>query len=399
MKDLAAYIKDLQATLHQLPIERVEQTIRALEDARTQGKHVFIFGNGGSASTASHFVCDLAKNTRGEGGPLFKAIGLSDNMALMTAYGNDEGYESVFAHQLANLVSKDDVVIAISTSGNSPNVLQAVEVARAAGARTIAFTGETGGELTTMSDLSIHVPSDRIEHVEDVHLILEHMITARLRSVEDPAWIQWPVIERQDLETVAADQLPIPDSRAMSASVPNNSYWRAVPNDEERPKRDRVVQRLLALSVDSVGAQSGCAVLVDEKSKPSTGYLTYQGKHWEAAGDAMEDVLEHGLAGWVMHNRQPVLIGSTAQDPRWLSRTWDSEGPNPRSVLSAPLINAGILLGVLTMVYPAANRFNEDDLAVLSAFSSGLAQLARRGSQETPLHPSDQDDVDRQIGP
>ncbi len=139
-------------------------------------------GNGGSASTATHFVCDLAKNTRKEGWPHYKAIGLSDNMALFSAYANDEGYENVFAQQLANLVMPEDIVIAISASGNSRNVLNAVSFAKSANATTIGFTGFNGGNLASMVDINIHVNSNIIEHVEDIHLMLEHMIVKSLRE-------------------------------------------------------------------------------------------------------------------------------------------------------------------------------------------------------------------------
>jgi D-sedoheptulose 7-phosphate isomerase len=139
-------------------------------------------GNGGSASTATHFVCDLAKNTRKEGWPHFKVIGLADNMALFSAYANDEGYENVFAQQLANLVMPEDIVIAISASGNSKNVLNGVSLAKTANAITIGFTGFDGGKLCSMVDINIHVNSNIIEHVEDIHLILEHMIVRSLRE-------------------------------------------------------------------------------------------------------------------------------------------------------------------------------------------------------------------------
>jgi D-sedoheptulose 7-phosphate isomerase len=137
-------------------------------------------GNGGSASTATHFVCDLAKNTRKEGWPPFRVIGLSDNMALMTAYANDEGYENVFAQQLASFIQPWDIVIGISTSGNSPNVLNAIALANQKNAITIGFTGFDGGLLGTMVDIQVHTPSDRIEQVEDIHLILEHLMCSVL---------------------------------------------------------------------------------------------------------------------------------------------------------------------------------------------------------------------------
>jgi D-sedoheptulose 7-phosphate isomerase len=139
-------------------------------------------GNGGSASTASHFVCDLSKNTRRDGWPRFKVIGLSDNMAAFSAYGNDEGYENVFCEQLANLLLPDDIVIAISASGNSRNVVKAIQYAKDQDAFTIGFTGFDGGILGTLVDIDLHINSNIIEHVEDLHLVLEHMIIKSMKE-------------------------------------------------------------------------------------------------------------------------------------------------------------------------------------------------------------------------
>lgn len=177
------YITDLHQILDDLPTDRIETVISILHRARLDNKQVFIMGNGGSASTASHFVCDLAKNTRQESLPHFRVIGLTDNMALLTAYANDEGYENVFARQLEGFVEPDDVVIAISTSGNSPNVVRAVELAAEKGAQTIGFTGFGGGQLGGLVDVNVLVQSECIERVEDVHLMLEHMICMALRHL------------------------------------------------------------------------------------------------------------------------------------------------------------------------------------------------------------------------
>ncbi len=182
MKGFQNYVQELQDTLDKLPFELIEQLTDLLHEARINNRQVFIMGNGGSASTASHFVCDLAKNTRIKGWADFRVIGLTDNMALITAYANDEGYENALAQQLASLVQPGDIVIGISTSGNSPNVLNAVRRANEAGATTIGFTGYDGGHLRGLVGLEIHVQSSCIEHVEDIHLVLEHMITKELRE-------------------------------------------------------------------------------------------------------------------------------------------------------------------------------------------------------------------------
>ncbi len=182
MERVTNYVNALQDSINQLPKDRIVNVIDLLHSARLVGRQIFIMGNGGSASTATHFVCDLAKNTRKAGWPHYRVIGLSDNMAIFSAYANDEGYESVFAQQLANLIMPEDIVIGISASGNSKNVLNAMELAKSQNATTIGFTGFDGGHLASLVDINIHVNSTIIEHVEDIHLILEHMIVKALRE-------------------------------------------------------------------------------------------------------------------------------------------------------------------------------------------------------------------------
>lgn len=177
------YFAELKATLDAIDPAPIEQVIELLHEARVNGRQIFIMGNGGSASTASHFVCDLGKNTRMDGWPHFKVIGLADNMAIFSAYANDDGYENVFALQLANLIQPRDVVIGISTSGNSPNVLRAIELANERSAITVGFTGFDAGKLGNMVSYHLHTPSDCIEQVEDIHLMLEHLITKALREM------------------------------------------------------------------------------------------------------------------------------------------------------------------------------------------------------------------------
>jgi len=182
MEQIQNYISTLQQTMGRLPQPLILDVIQNLQRARMQGNQIFIMGNGGSASTASHFVCDLAKNTRYDGLPHFRVIGLADNMEIFSAYANDEGYENVFSQQLINLVKPNDIVIAISASGNSKNVVNAVEEARKHNVTTIGFTGFDGGRLGQLVDIHIHVDSKIIEHVEDIHLMLEHMI---VRTIKD----------------------------------------------------------------------------------------------------------------------------------------------------------------------------------------------------------------------
>jgi D-sedoheptulose 7-phosphate isomerase len=179
---IQTYFTQLQEVIANLPADLVDRVVDLLLENARHGKKVFIFGNGGSASTASHFACDLAKNTQVSGAPQFRVIGLTDNMALMTAWANDTAYDNTFAAQLGPLVEAGDAVIGISCSGNSSNVLKAIDVARQRGAITIGFTGNDGGKLKQMVDVCLQVPSPRIEQQEDAHLILEHCICAAVRA-------------------------------------------------------------------------------------------------------------------------------------------------------------------------------------------------------------------------
>lgn len=176
------YVGGIQQTLDKMPWAQVEQAVEVLHGARVAGQQVFVMGNGGSASTATHMACDLGKNTAIPGQPRLRVLSLNDNMALFSALANDCSYENVFAEQLLNLANTGDVVVAISASGNSPNILKGIAVARERGAYTIGFSGYRGGALATMVDLPIVAANDCIEQIEDIHLMIEHMITSALRE-------------------------------------------------------------------------------------------------------------------------------------------------------------------------------------------------------------------------
>jgi D-sedoheptulose 7-phosphate isomerase len=176
------YIQSLQETLDNLPLAQIERVIELLLEAQQGRRTVFIFGNGGSASTASHFACDLGKSTALPGMPRLRVISLTDNVELITAWANDTAYEHIFAEQLRGLVEPGDVVIGISGSGRSKNVLNAIALAHRVGATTIGLSGFDGGALASMVDVSVVVPSNCMERIEDVHLILEHTISSIIRE-------------------------------------------------------------------------------------------------------------------------------------------------------------------------------------------------------------------------
>ena len=176
------HIEEVRAALDEVPPEAVERVVEAILLAQAGGRHVYILGNGGSASTASHFACDLSKATIVAGRSRLRVTCLNDNIALLTAWANDESYNRVFAEPLVNLLDPDDVVVAISASGNSPNVLEAIKVSTELGGLTVGLVGFDGGQLRDMVDLSVHIRSRNYGVVEDCHLVLEHAITASTRE-------------------------------------------------------------------------------------------------------------------------------------------------------------------------------------------------------------------------
>jgi D-sedoheptulose 7-phosphate isomerase len=181
-RDVQRYWREIGAVTRAMPVEMLARVAERLMACRRRDGTIFVLGNGGSAATASHFACDLAKGTRVAGRPTFRVVPLTDNMPLVTAWANDTSYERVFSDQLDALVRPDDAVILISASGNSPNVLAAARVAREAGADTIAWTGQAGGRLLDLADLTIRVPTHSIEQVEDVHLMIGHSLCVALRA-------------------------------------------------------------------------------------------------------------------------------------------------------------------------------------------------------------------------
>ncbi len=180
------YRAALARALDRLSLEGVRSIAREILAAHDRGGRIYVFGNGGSAATASHMACDLAKNTcaaDAEGVPPLRVHALTDNTALISALANDLGYEAIFAEQLRQApVGARDLAIAISGSGNSPNVLNAVAVAAASGARTVGLTGMGGGALASAVDLALIAPSDSMEIIEDLHLVVNHAVTSAIRA-------------------------------------------------------------------------------------------------------------------------------------------------------------------------------------------------------------------------
>ncbi len=179
---ITRYLDDVGSLLSSLPPQPIDDIIDALLTAHRYGRTVYIIGNGGSAATASHFACDLQKWTITPNQRRFRALALTDNTPVFSAWANDDGYEHVFEQQLYALLNPGDVVVAISGSGRSPNVVRAVRYAAAHGAITIGLTGYEGGDLLRLTDHCLVVPSDRMNQIEDVHMTLCHLIADVIRQ-------------------------------------------------------------------------------------------------------------------------------------------------------------------------------------------------------------------------
>lgn len=180
-----AYAERLSELLSELDFDSVARFVGVVLQARENNHKIFFIGNGGSAATASHFANDFAIGTRCPEKP-FRAVSLTDNVATMTAIANDDGYDQLFVKQLEVLLDPGDVLVAISASGNSPNVVKALEYARARGNRTVALTGfESGGRIAEVAETVIHVKTDKGEYgpVEDMHMFLDHLMGSYFNRV------------------------------------------------------------------------------------------------------------------------------------------------------------------------------------------------------------------------
>lgn len=183
------YFGRIKELINQLDLDKIQRIARLIYNAYKNNRQVFIMGNGGSASTASHFACDLSKGTLqrvyDEKEKRFRVISLTDNVATMMAFANDLSFGDIFVQQLRNLINPGDIVIGISASGNSANVIKAIEYAKRCGAKTIGFLGfRAGGKLHDLVDYEITVQDEHYGRSEDIHLILVHLITDYLSELK-----------------------------------------------------------------------------------------------------------------------------------------------------------------------------------------------------------------------
>lgn len=170
------YRAQLVAAIASIDVDKVAQAIDWFHQVREEGRAIFVAGNGGSLATASHFVCDMVKGASFGKDRRFRILALNESMPTVTAYSNDVGYHDAVVEQLKNFAQPGDIYMAISGSGNSPNVIRAMEYANSIGCRTLALTGRDGGKLGALANLNIHVPEAHMGRIEDAHHIICHMI-------------------------------------------------------------------------------------------------------------------------------------------------------------------------------------------------------------------------------
>lgn len=173
---IQAYLQGLTEVIAGLDLDEIDRLAQLFRRAYDEQRTIFVFGNGGSAATASHYACDLNKGACFRAERKFRVHALTDNLATILALGNDVGYEHIFSEQLKYFCRPGDVAVGISGSGNSANVLRAIELARQLGATTVGICGYGGGKLKPMVDLAVHIRADDMQFVEDVHLILGHVL-------------------------------------------------------------------------------------------------------------------------------------------------------------------------------------------------------------------------------
>jgi D-sedoheptulose 7-phosphate isomerase len=182
MDMVSVYLDETERAVRLIDRDAVRAVVDRLFACYRAGGTTYVIGNGGSAATASHMMNDLLKCTLVAGQPRFRAIALTDNVPSMTAFANDIAYEEIFAEALRTFLTPNDTVVALSGSGNSPNILRAIAYATEVGAATVGLCGDTGGKLAMLADLAVRIPAARIGQQEDGHLILNHVIALALHE-------------------------------------------------------------------------------------------------------------------------------------------------------------------------------------------------------------------------
>jgi transcriptional regulator with GAF, ATPase, and Fis domain len=234
----------------------------------------------------------------------------------------------------------------------------------------------------------VYVPNHNIDQVEDVHLILEHIICRALKEMEEiPVQKQVEIVEMASQVDVSQDSddlvreffgnaMPlIKQADALGNTHQSTSELLSKISQELALKLDLhdLLQRILCLTVDYVGAAAGSIVVLDESGEVVEGALTYAGKVQEKTPDQLSETVQHGLAGWVVENRQPALVSNTKEDPRWLPRGWETSTDLSRSAICVPLLTQDRVIGVLTLTRLQSNRFTMEDLSLLTSITLALS--------------------------
>lgn len=243
------------------------------------------------------------------------------------------------------------------------NVVRAVELANQHAATTVAFTGSPGGKLAKRADLNLRVPRGSIEQVEDVHLVLEHMITKALRERLDEFSARE---DEQRMDLAALKDRVDPETEGRSPEYARKlSALRAALHEVDLTNGR--MEAYLLLAVRSVEARSGSLIVFDAEGNIVESFVAFAGEVREAEADRLIEIARSGLAGWVMRSGEPALVENTRQDDRWLARQWDRGRGSARSAISTPLISGDQIAGVLTLASNDDSRFTETDLSLLSS--------------------------------
>jgi len=373
------YITNLPFTLDPIPLDMVEKSINLLNRARMMNKQVFIMGENSGQLLASLFACDLAKEYRQDAWTIFHLDWVPEEGLPAVKTGDRLPYQQLFIRQFISHVRADDVLIVLSPDGNRPMTLHALQLAKKAGAHSLAITGIERGHLGLQAEINLHIPCETDEQFNDGVLILEHIILRALREITGTAQQGQAEADRYGRGWLTPASVTGSDAATdMNLSIRAKTVYGALHalgmETRQAVNRDHLLRQVLEVSIHVLGADSGSLVLFDEQGIAREAVLAYEGQVNIYPVEHVIDILQRGLAGWVVQHRQPVLIGNTRNDSRWLRRAWE-EKSNSRSAISAPLMDGEYVFGVLTLVHSKTDQFREDDLVLLGAIAVNASML------------------------
>jgi phosphoheptose isomerase/putative methionine-R-sulfoxide reductase with GAF domain len=370
----------LPFTLDPIPLDVIEKSITTLNQARLAKKQVFIMGEDGSHLLASFFACDLAKDKETDGWVVFQLGWTPEESELHGGTREHLPYRQVFIREFSSIVRPQDVLIIVSPDGNRPKTLHALQLAKRAGARSLAFTGLERGRLGLQAEINLHIPSETEDQFEDGVLILEYIINKALRAMNGRGQPEGGSLsdDKKESQLMALSTFERETSIDVNLSNRAKTVFEALyalsQELNQTVSRDQLIRRVLEVSVRVLGASSGSLVLYNEKGNACLAALAYEGKVDIYPFEHLMDILQRGLAGWVVQHRQPVLVTNTRNDRRWLRRSWEERDAS-RSAISTPLMSGKDVFGVLTLAHSEEDRFKEDDLILLGAIAVNVATL------------------------